>query len=110
MMMRRRRPLLRGAAMAAGGAAVYHAGKSKGAAQTDQAYHEADQDAQLQQMQQQQAAVQAAPPAAPLPAAPAAPAITDDSMAELERLGKLHSSGVLTDEEFAAAKAKVLGL
>ena len=28
---------------------------------------------------------------------------------ELERLAKLHASGVLTDEEFAAAKAKVIG-
>jgi hypothetical protein len=28
---------------------------------------------------------------------------------ELEHLGQLHSSGVLTDDEFAAAKAKVLG-
>lgn len=93
--------MLRGAAMAAGGAAVYHAGKSKGAAQEADAAHEQDQDAQLQQA--------AAPAPAPV-AAPAAPALTDDSMAELERLGKLHSSGVLTDEEFAAAKAKVLGL
>jgi hypothetical protein len=28
---------------------------------------------------------------------------------ELERLGKLHADGTLTDEEFAAAKAKILG-
>ena len=28
---------------------------------------------------------------------------------ELEQLGKLHADGTLTDEEFAAAKAKVLG-
>ena len=30
--------------------------------------------------------------------------------AELERLATLRSQGVLTDEEFAAAKAKLLGL
>jgi hypothetical protein len=30
-------------------------------------------------------------------------------VAELKRLGELHESGVLTDDEFAAAKAKVLG-
>ena len=29
-------------------------------------------------------------------------------MAELEKLGRLHESGVLTDEEFAAEKAKIL--
>jgi hypothetical protein len=28
---------------------------------------------------------------------------------ELQRLGELHSNGTLTDEEFAAAKAKILG-
>ena len=28
---------------------------------------------------------------------------------ELEQLGKLHADGTLTDEEFAAAKAKILG-
>jgi hypothetical protein len=28
---------------------------------------------------------------------------------EIEHLAQLHSSGVLTDDEFAAAKAKVLG-
>lgn len=44
---------------------------------------------------------QAAPPAA-------APA-EDDSIAKLKELGELHASGVLTDEEFAAQKAKLLG-
>jgi membrane protease subunit (stomatin/prohibitin family) len=39
--------------------------------------------------------------------APAAPA-EQDPMAKLKELGELHQSGVLTDEEFAAAKAKVL--
>jgi hypothetical protein len=31
-----------------------------------------------------------------------------DYIADLERLGKLHDQGVLTDEEFAAEKAKIL--
>ena len=30
-------------------------------------------------------------------------------MDELERLGELHANGTLTDEEFAAAKANILG-
>ncbi|HSD25078.1 MAG TPA: SHOCT domain-containing protein [Solirubrobacterales bacterium] len=30
-------------------------------------------------------------------------------MAQLKELGELHASGVLTDEEFAAQKAKLLG-
>jgi hypothetical protein len=31
-------------------------------------------------------------------------------IAELERLARLHESGALTDQEFAAAKARALGL
>ncbi|MBM02357.1 MAG: hypothetical protein CMH43_01380 [Micrococcales bacterium] len=49
------------------------------------------------------------PGAAPAPAAaPAAPA--DDTSAKLEELADLHAKGVLSDEEFAAAKAKALGI
>jgi hypothetical protein len=33
-----------------------------------------------------------------------------DSTAELQRLAQLHDQGVLTDEEFAAAKKKALGI
>jgi hypothetical protein len=39
--------------------------------------------------------------------APAAPA--PDPIEQLKQLGKLHEQGILTDEEFAAEKAKVLG-
>ena len=39
---------------------------------------------------------------------PAAPAGGDDNIAKLKELGELHQSGVLTDEEFAAQKAKLL--
>lgn len=39
--------------------------------------------------------------------APAAPAA--DPIAQLKELGELHQSGVLTDEEFATQKAKLLG-
>jgi len=41
----------------------------------------------------------AEPPAAPAP----------DPIERLKQLGELHSQGVLTDEEFAAQKAKLLG-
>ena len=60
---------------------------------------EQDQAAYDQQMAQQQAyqAQQAPPP-------------VDDKTAELQNLAQLHSQGVLTDEEFAAAKAKLLGI
>ncbi|HKP89573.1 MAG TPA: SHOCT domain-containing protein [Thermoleophilaceae bacterium] len=43
----------------------------------------------------------AAPPPAPAPAA--------DPIAQLKELGELRQQGILTDEEFAAQKAKLLG-
>ncbi len=46
-------------------------------------------------------------PPPPVPAAPAAPAA--DPIEQLKQLGALHQQGILTDEEFAAQKAKVLG-
>ena len=48
----------------------------------------------------------AAAPAAPAPAAPAAegPSVID----QLKELGELKSQGILTEEEFAAQKAKLL--
>jgi hypothetical protein len=60
--------------------------------------------------QDQQAYAQQPPPAyAPAPEA-APPPAGGDMSAELERLATLRNQGVLTDEEFAAAKAKLLGL
>ena len=51
----------------------------------------------------------AAPPEsyAPAPAAPAPPA--RDPIADLKELAALKEQGVLTDAEFAAQKAKILG-
>ena len=63
-----------------------------------------EQDAAAYQDQQyQQQAYQQAPPPPP-PAAPAG----DDTLEQLKQLGELHAAGVLTDEEFAAQKAKIL--
>jgi membrane protease subunit (stomatin/prohibitin family) len=43
-------------------------------------------------------------------AAPAAPAAAEaDPIQQLKELGELRDSGVLTEEEFAAQKAKILG-
>jgi hypothetical protein len=57
------------------------------------------QDAQQYEEQQQQYQQEAPPPEA-----------EDDATAQLQNLAKLHGQGVLTDEEFAAAKAKILGI
>jgi len=52
----------------------------------------------------------APPPAAPpQPAAPAAAGPSSDYIAELKQLGELHAQGVLTDDEFAREKARILG-
>jgi Short C-terminal domain len=37
------------------------------------------------------------------------PAPPPDPIEQLKQLGELHKQGILTDEEFAAQKAKVLG-
>ena len=58
------------------------------------------QDAAAYEQQQPEPA--AAPP--PAPAAPAA-----DPIQQLKDLADLHTQGVLTDEEFAVQKAKILG-
>ena len=60
---------------------------------------EAQDQAQYEQQMGQQAMAQqqAAQPAS-------------DPNAELQNLANLHAQGVLTDEEFAAAKAKILGI
>lgn len=39
----------------------------------------------------------------------ASQAAADDPFAQIEKLSQLHAAGALTDEEFAAAKAKILG-
>jgi hypothetical protein len=64
----------------------------------------------VQRNQQQKFAAQDA--AAAQAAAPAAaPAASDeDAMAQVQKLAELHKQGILTDEEFAAAKAKALGI
>ena len=60
----------------------------------------AQQEQQQWEQQQSQMAAQA----------PAAAPQAEDSMDKLKELGELHQSGVLTDEEFSAAKAKILGV
>jgi len=52
---------------------------------------------------------QAPPPPPPAPAPAAAPAADVDVTDQLTKLADMKSQGLLTDEEFAAAKAKLLG-
>ena len=77
---------------------------NKWAAQDEQQAAEEDQAAKAQAYDQQQAQQ---PAYAPPPQAPAAPA-QDDTLTQLQKLGELKAAGVLTEEEFAAQKAKIL--
>ena len=102
--MFRRRPLMR-AAVVGGGA--YMAGKSVANRQAEQAQLEDEQNARLDAMEQQQA-YQQPPPQYQQPPAPA-PAASSPMIDQLNQLADLHQQGVLTDEEFATAKAKLFG-
>jgi Short C-terminal domain len=100
-MIRRRRPLLRAAAIGGG---AYAVGRRSGRQREEQANAEADQNQRISDLEQQQPAQQAPPP--PPPPAPAAqPSMLD----QLNQLTDLHNQGALSDEEFTAAKAKLLG-
>jgi hypothetical protein len=109
--MFRRRPLMR-AAVVGGGA--YMAGKSVARRQGEQAQAEADQDARISDLEQQQyqqpppqqqQQYQQPPPQYQQP--PPAPAASSPMIDQLNQLADLHQKGVLTDDEFAAAKAKL---
>jgi Short C-terminal domain len=93
-MFMRRRPLMR-AAVIGGGA--YVAGKRVAGRAADQAQANDEQDQRISDLEQQQA------PAA-APAGPAEPSMLD----QLNQLSTLHQQGALTDDEFTAAKAKLL--
>jgi len=60
------------------------------------------EEAQAYEQQQAYAQPQYAPPPAP------APASQDDTITQLQKLGELRAAGVLTEQEFAAQKARIL--
>jgi Short C-terminal domain len=90
-MFRRRRPLLRAAAV---GGIAYTAGKAR----ANKPAEDADQDAPAEQPEAELESPD------PVPAAPSA----DESMEELTKLKGLLDAGVLTQDEFDAQKQKIL--
>ncbi|KAA0235731.1 MAG: hypothetical protein JJLCMIEE_02058 [Acidimicrobiales bacterium] len=76
-----------------------------GRVQRRQAEKFAGRDAQIYANREQAYQQQMAPQAA---AAPAAAPVAADPITQLKELGELHQQGILTDEEFAAQKAKIL--
>jgi hypothetical protein len=93
-MFRRRRPLARAAVV---GGVAYHAGKKR--SEAEQADYERDMRLEELEQQQGQQGMQAAPP-------PAAPSV--DVVEQLQKLAALKDQGILTEEEFADQKRKLL--
>ncbi len=75
---------------------------SGGVARHQQAKAQQAADAQAYQEQENPAPAPAAPPAP-------APGGTEDTITQLKELAALKDQGILTEEEFAAQKAKILG-
>ncbi len=100
-MMRRRGGLVRGVARTAVVAGTATAVSGRVARRQNNKWADQEQAQYEQQVAEQP--VYQAPPPAPAPAA-------DDDMAEITKLAELHSQGILTDEEFAAKKAQILGI
>ncbi len=69
-------------------------------------HHMAKKNAEAQQAPAEEPAQAAPPPAEPAQNAPPPADPTD----QIEHLAQLHASGAITDEEFAAAKSKALGI
>ena len=96
LMFRRRRPIARLAAGAATAGVAYRAGRRR-----------AEQDQYNQQAADAYATGQEQP--APPPYVAPSPVSTGGEVDELSRLAQMHDSGALSDDEFAAAKARLLG-
>jgi hypothetical protein len=98
--------LLRGVARTAvvAGTATAVSGRVQRRQAEKYAQRDANIYAQREQAYEEQVPQQAAPPT--VPAQAAAPAA--DPIEQLKKLGELRDQGILTEEEFAAQKAKIL--
>ncbi|MGH3281900.1 MAG: SHOCT domain-containing protein [Trebonia sp.] len=101
--MYRRRPLLRSAVLGGG---AYLAGKSAARRTAEQAQREAEVDTRIDGLE---AAGRRGQPAVVPGPRPGQAAEGPDMLGQLTTLVQLHEKGALTDEEFAAAKARLLG-
>ena len=104
MMFRRRRPLLRAAAVGGG---AYMAGKHVARRQAEQAQRTRTRTSASAIWNS--SSLTSRPPPQQAPAPPAAPSQSSAMLDQLNQLAALHQQGVLTDDEFSAAKAKLFG-
>lgn len=105
-----RRPVARMAGAAVVGGALYNAGKNN----ANEATNEQNQNAQIDQLAAQNAAMQqqlaAQQAQAAQPVQPVQPAATPTVEEQLAKLNDTFQKGLITQEEYTAAKAKVLGI
>lgn len=96
--------------LAARTAVVAGTASAIGGAMQDHRERAADERAAADAWDAEQSAPTATPTAAAMPGAPGVPAAPTrpDLMTELERLGQLKQQGLLSDDEFAAAKARLI--
>ena len=85
-----------------GGGGAYVAGRRVARRSAEGEQQENEQDERLDNLEQQA-------PATPDPAAQEEPATAPSMPDQLNQLAAWHEQGALTDDEFAAAKARLLG-
>lgn len=100
--MAARTAVVAGTATAVSGSVARHQQEKANQQQQAQAYEAQQQQAAMEAAAAQAVAAQQASPTAP------AGGGGDDLMAKLTQLGQLHAQGILSDDEFTAAKAKLL--
>lgn len=100
-----RTAVVAGTATAVTGGMMRHSQRKAQNQYEQEQYEAAQQQMAMDSAAQNAVAAQGVPP---VPAAPA-PAGGTDVVAELQKLGSLKESGLLSDAEFEAAKAKLLG-
>ncbi len=107
--MMRRRPLMRAAVVGGGAYMIGKSAAKKSDAQAQQSDAQAQQsDAQAQQEDEQNQRIDDLEQQK-APSQQAAPATGPSLLDQLNQLDTLHQQGALTDNEFTAAKAKLLG-
>jgi hypothetical protein len=82
--------------------------QQKAAAQQQQQQQTAAQQQQMAELQAQQAELAQQQAVLAQQAAAAPGTMTDEKVAQLQKLGELKQAGILSEEEFAAEKAKIL--
>lgn len=107
-MFARRRPLLRAAAVGGG---AYMAGRHVARRQAEQEQYAQEQDDRISNLEAQQQYQQQPYQQQPYQQqpAPASSSGSSEMLDQLNQLADLHQRGVLSDDEFTAAKAKLFG-